>query len=244
MTLKTTIGNVQERLLRIYREFSGERRVDLKSQMCRMWKDPTIEIVLGSDELAVLENEFGIKFDDDSAQDLYEANLGEAAERLNAMILAQRKTPYDPDELINALTAKTAKQVLRHLWKNSIKGRPQIFAAIEHICGETQRGTGEQNPMEEIAGYLNQSNISKKNHIRLILLTASWEPAVARLAQSVRALATPPMRKLRRWQTLAANDPTSFLLLEKMGLTPDYYYGAQRFDEANDSDDDSNSIPF
>jgi hypothetical protein len=181
MTLKTTIGNVQERLLRIYRELSGERRVDLKSQMCRMWKDPTIEIVFGSDELAVLENEFGIKFDDDSAQDLYETNLGEAAEHLKTMILAQRTTPHDPDELINT---------------------------------------------------------------RLILLTASLEPAVAQLAQSVRALATPPMRKLRRWQTLAANDPTSFLLLEKMGLTPDYYYDAKRFGDANDSDDASCTTPF
>lgn len=71
--------SVISRLMRIYREFAKVRRVSSDSQMCCFWDDPTVEILIGSEELNALETEFGIQFDDDTALDLYDMTLNEAA---------------------------------------------------------------------------------------------------------------------------------------------------------------------
>lgn len=67
--------NTLLKLTRIYREFSKSRRVDLNSQMCNLWEDPTVEILVGSNELNALEDEFGIEIDEETALDLYDMQL-------------------------------------------------------------------------------------------------------------------------------------------------------------------------
>lgn len=42
--------NTLSKLSKIYRELSESRRVDSDSQMCNLWEDPTVEILVGSDE--------------------------------------------------------------------------------------------------------------------------------------------------------------------------------------------------
>ena len=49
------------------RELSQSCRVDSDSQMCNLWEDPTVKILVGSDELNVLEDEFGIEIDEETA---------------------------------------------------------------------------------------------------------------------------------------------------------------------------------
>jgi hypothetical protein len=66
--------NTLSKLSKIYCELSKSRRVDSDSQMCNLWEDPTVEILVGSDELNVLEDEFGIEIDEETALDLYNLN--------------------------------------------------------------------------------------------------------------------------------------------------------------------------
>jgi len=55
MTTESTQDDVLPRVMRIYSEFSGTRRVTAESQMCEFWEDPTVEILVDSDELNALE---------------------------------------------------------------------------------------------------------------------------------------------------------------------------------------------
>jgi len=66
LSSQTEPDDILERLIRIYTEYSPSRRgTGLDSQMCRFWRDPTVEIFVGSDELCALEIEFDIQFDEE-----------------------------------------------------------------------------------------------------------------------------------------------------------------------------------
>lgn len=134
------MDNTLSRLLNIFREFSTSRRVDSNSQMCNFWKDPTVEILLGSDELNTLQDEFGIEFDEDTALDLYGMTIKEAAIRIENIIRELGCTSYSSDAFITDLTPEKAKRILFKIWKDSFKARSYITAAIEKIELEDGKG--------------------------------------------------------------------------------------------------------
>ena len=109
------------------------------------------------------------------------------------------------------------------------------------ICKRcAQRPKAEREPpmlIEEIAGFLDQSNISEKNRQRLGLLVESPYPEVAGLAKAVLAIASRWPRKKRRWQALRQLDPAFFAQLEEMELVPDYYYENRRIDDLAPDDE-------
>jgi hypothetical protein len=131
--------NTLSKLTEIYREFSKSRRVDLNSQMCNLWEDPTVEILVGSNELNALEDEFGIEIDEETALDLYNMNLQEAADLIDKIIKKQDNASYCSDEIIMTLTAEKAKRILFEMWKDSFKARSYITAAIEKIDFEDNK---------------------------------------------------------------------------------------------------------
>ena len=63
--------------------------------MCCYWQDPTVEILVDSDELDAIEIEFGIEFDDDSAMELYDSTLGEASAIIMDMVTIQNKGKHN-----------------------------------------------------------------------------------------------------------------------------------------------------
>jgi len=126
-------NDIYNRLFNIYRDFAYVRRVDPDSQMCCFWKDPTVEILVDSEELDALELEFGIQFDDDTAMELYDMTLKEAANFIEAMIQNQCSNDHIPERCIDGLTPRKAKQVLHRIWRNNHKSRGLIVAAIEEI---------------------------------------------------------------------------------------------------------------
>jgi hypothetical protein len=125
--------NILPKLMRIYREYSRVRRVTPDSQMCEFWEDPTVEILVGSDELNALETEFGIEFDDDKAMELYDMTLAEAADCIKSMIEEQDESSYNSEQCIDEISPEKAKRILREIWRDSSKGRAHILAALEKI---------------------------------------------------------------------------------------------------------------
>lgn len=127
------MDNILSRLVKIYREFSVTRRVDPDSQMCNLWADPTVEILVGSDELNSLQDEFGIKIDEDTAVDLYNLTLKEAAICIENLIKKQNCTMYSTDAFLENLTPEKSKRILIKIWKDSFAARSYITSAIEKI---------------------------------------------------------------------------------------------------------------
>jgi hypothetical protein len=131
--------NTLSRLSKIYRELSESSCFDSDSQMCNLWEDPTVEILVGSDELNVLEDEFGIEIDEETALDLYNMNLQEAADCIDNMIREQGNNSYCSDKIIMNLTGEKSKRILLEIWKDSFKARSYITAAIEKIDFEDNK---------------------------------------------------------------------------------------------------------
>lgn len=125
--------DIYQRLSRIYREFSKERRVDPDSHMCCFWEDQTVEILEDSDELNAIETEFCIFFNEDTAMELYDMTLFEAAKFIKIMIQQQCKEEWNSESIIDELDPNKAKLILRKIWQDSIKGRDKITAAINKI---------------------------------------------------------------------------------------------------------------
>lgn len=123
----------------IYKRLSRARRVDKNSQMCEFWSDPTIEILIGSHELDIIETEFGIEFDSDSALKLYDMNLGEAADYIGKMIKNQNAESHNSEEFIDSIDPEKAKKVLLQLWRDHYEVRSII---IQEIDMETYRESG------------------------------------------------------------------------------------------------------
>lgn len=132
MRQAATLESIQEKLLLIHRVFSRDRRAGLHSRMEEMW-DSDVEELLGSRELTVLETEFGVEFNEDSAQVLYEANLGQAAQLLLAMMQWQGKLHHDPDALVNSMSPELMRQVLLEVWQTELETRQKILLAIETV---------------------------------------------------------------------------------------------------------------
>ena len=130
---------ILNRLTRIYQRISCARRVDKNSQMCQFWSDPTVEILIGSDELVTIETEFGIEFDSDSAMELYNMDLGEAADYIGKMIRKQNAESFNSEKFINSIDPEKAKKVLLQLWREHYEVRPAIIQEIE---AETYRERG------------------------------------------------------------------------------------------------------
>lgn len=102
--------------------------------MCYFWENPTIEVFEGSEELIALETEFGIQINEDTALDLYNMNLKEAAKSIESMIQEQQPNNiYNPANSIEMLTPEMAKRILCEIWRGSFKGRSYITSAIENI---------------------------------------------------------------------------------------------------------------
>jgi hypothetical protein len=136
MTKPTTEKNdILTRLTRIYRKFSRARRIDGNSHMCQFWIDPTVEILVGSDELDTIESEFGIEFDDETAMRLYDMILVEAAVFIGNMVSEQNAGAHDPDKFVTSMAPKFAKKVLLAFWREREDLRPAIkLAAAESEC--------------------------------------------------------------------------------------------------------------
>jgi hypothetical protein len=130
---------ILSRLSEIYRKFSRSRRIDNDSRMCLFWVDPTVEILIGSDELTTIETEFGIVFDEDSAMELYDMTLEEAAHLIAGMIADQNGGRYDPCKFITSIVPDRAKDILLHLWKNREDLRPAIMLAKAEIEFDDER---------------------------------------------------------------------------------------------------------
>lgn len=126
------------RLSEIYRKFAHSRRTNENSQMCCFWADPTVEILVGSDELTILETEFGIIFDEDTAMEMYDMTLGEAAHLIAGMIEEQNAGSHNTNKFVTVLTPEKAKDILLFLWKNHEDVRPSIMLAKAEIEFENE----------------------------------------------------------------------------------------------------------
>ena len=138
MTRNKTLhrSDILTRLTRIYRKFSRARWIDGKSQMCQLWADPTVEILVGSDELDTIETEFGIVFDDEAALHLYEMTLAEAAVFIGKMVREQNADAHDPDKFVTSMAPSFAKKTLLALWKEREDLRPAIMLAAAEAESE------------------------------------------------------------------------------------------------------------
>ena len=90
----------------------------------------------------------------------------------------------------------------------------------DHICKDCQRlprSEREQiEQMDELFGFLEQSNISAKNIARLEILIHRNDNEVKRLAALVLDIARVKPHKRRRWKFLAQNHPVLFARLKEL----------------------------
>ena len=138
--MKSNQNDIFTRLIKIYKEFSVARRIDSDSQMCEFWEDPTVEILIDSDELNALEIEFGIEFNDDTAMELYDMTLKDAAIFIENMIQEKNNNGnvHNSEIYVDEVTPEKAKRILLELWQNNYKVRKDIIAAIEKIDYENK----------------------------------------------------------------------------------------------------------
>ena len=87
-----------------------------------------------------------------------------------------------------------------------------------HICKDCQRLPRDQvdriERMDELYGFLEQSNISPKNIARLEVLAQHASSEVKDLALLILEVARAKPHKRRRWKFLAQNHPELFLRLK------------------------------
>ena len=97
-----------------------------------------------------------------------------------------------------------------------------------HICKECSRKPKDERDAidqeDEIFGYLNQSNISKKNIARLKTLKASENEKISELATIAFDVAIIKPHKKRRLKFLARENPELLLKLEETGLIMAHHY--------------------
>ena len=94
------------------------------------------------------------------------------------------------------------------------------------ICNRCRRLPKEQRNrtqwLDEVYGFLEQSNISAKNIERLRLLEKCDIDDVMRLAAFVRQVAEAQPRKKKRWPWLRENGPELFEKAVRLGLCDDW----------------------
>ena len=90
----------------------------------------------------------------------------------------------------------------------------------DHICKDCQRLPGSEREqiehLDELSGFLEQSNISAKNIARLEILMHHNDNEVKRLAALVLDIARVKPHKRRRWKFLAQNHPVLFARLKEL----------------------------
>jgi hypothetical protein len=97
----------------------------------------------------------------------------------------------------------------------------------DHICKDCQRLPRDERDrierMDELYGFLDQSNISPKNIARLEILTQHASSEVKDLALLILEVGRVKPRKRRRWEFLAQNHSELFLRLKALygGDIPD-----------------------
>ena len=88
----------------------------------------------------------------------------------------------------------------------------------QHVCKDCQRLPREQREeidlMDELHGYLDQSNISAKNTGRLRFLSEHPNSKVREVATLILEIARVKPHKRRRWKFLAEKYPTLFAALK------------------------------
>ena len=88
----------------------------------------------------------------------------------------------------------------------------------DHICKECQRRPKEElsriEILDELYGFLDQSNISEKNFRRLEALTQHREDTIRQMAILLCDIARVKPHKRRRWKFLAEKHPGLFLRLK------------------------------
>ena len=97
-----------------------------------------------------------------------------------------------------------------------------------HICKECSRKPKEEiekiDHLEEIFNFMDQSNISKKNKIRLKELVNSENIKISELAKLVLEVAMIKATKKGRIKLLAKENRQLLFKLEEEGLVPNRYY--------------------
>ena len=97
-----------------------------------------------------------------------------------------------------------------------------------HICKECSRKPKEEiekiDHLEEIFNFMDQSNISKKNKIRLKELVNSENNKISELAKLVLEVAMIKPTKKGRIKILAKENRQLLFKLEEEGLVPMRYY--------------------
>ena len=97
-----------------------------------------------------------------------------------------------------------------------------------HICKECSRKPKEEiekiDHLEEIFNFMDQSNISKKNKIRLKELVNSENNKISELAKLVLEVAIIKPTKKGRIKILAKENRQLLFKLEEEGLVPNRYY--------------------
>ena len=97
-----------------------------------------------------------------------------------------------------------------------------------HICKECSRKPKEEiekiDHLEEIFNFMDQSNISKKNKIRLKELVNSENIKISELAKLVLEVAMIKATKKGRIKLLAKENRQLLFKLEEEGLVPMRYY--------------------
>ena len=90
----------------------------------------------------------------------------------------------------------------------------------DHICKDCQRLPRSEREqierMDELSGFLEQSNISAKNIARLEILIHHNDHEVKRLAALVLDIARMKPHKRRRWKFLTQNHPVLFARLKEL----------------------------
>ena len=96
----------------------------------------------------------------------------------------------------------------------------------DHICKECQRLPPDERDhierMDELCGFLEQSNISAKNIARSKILTQHASSEVSHLAALVLDIARVKPHKRRRWKFLAHNHFDLFVRLKKFWICPSH----------------------
>jgi hypothetical protein len=111
-----------------------------------------------------------------------------------------------------------------------------IYAKIVSVCPRDQREYVDR--MDELYGFLEQSNISRKNIVRLEILAQHVNNDVRHLAMLILEVARVKPHKRRRWKFLAHNHFGLYLRLKEL-------WGDDTPDEVPDFPDLADSdVPF
>ncbi len=98
----------------------------------------------------------------------------------------------------------------------------------KHICKDCSKKPKEEidsiDQEEEISGFMNQSNISKKNIARLNALIQSENKRIAELASIVLEVAKVKPHKKRRLKVLAKEHRELYLKVKQSGLMYAHHY--------------------